>query len=279
TPLAQPTGLAGQVLYLQRRVGNRAVQRLLQTPTRVARRAGLLVQRWGGDEHYEIGPAAGVQVAPRKGAGRDSAAIGGVVDDEVGWTEERLELTKTESGKARLRAALEHGEIAGNGVKTLPAPFDDEKDAQAVEFYTLLLDNVTHFQSQGKALDTYRGYHTKALNAAAAAGLEHPDDTSADLNSAYLQEAFGQHFLTDVCSCGHAITPRSEIYDHYVDVWAPKMVDAIIGNLKARLVQGIYEQVAAQSGAADIFPERVKASIESALNDMLNDAVGKLQGG
>src|SRR5215471_9678948 len=157
TPLAQPTGLAGQVLYLQRRVGNRAVQRLLQTPTRVARRSGLLVQRWGGDEHYEIGQAAGIQIDLGNGVVLDWGEVVGLGGDELGSPEELLELTKTESGKARLRAALEHGEIAGNGVKTLPAPFDDEKDAQAVEFYTLLLDNVTHFQSQGKALDTYRG--------------------------------------------------------------------------------------------------------------------------
>ncbi len=60
------------------------------------------------------------------------------------------------------------------------------------------------------AIDGYRYYHLRALATAVRAGA-----SKADLNDAYAEEAFGDHFLTDSFSAGHLRTQRNDVAAHW----------------------------------------------------------------
>jgi outer membrane protein OmpA-like peptidoglycan-associated protein len=270
-----------QVLRMQNAFGNRAVQRMVarQRGAVPSGRTGPRVQRWEGQEHAKLGDATGMQIELGDGILLTWGQVIAVAGDEIGSLEELEEAVKTPAGKARIRAALESAGVPGSAAATLPAPTADQKKEQESHYYTLLLDNTTHFQSGGAALDEWRKHHSMALDRALRAGIQNPAASSTEINKAYLAEAFGQHFLTDMFSAGHIRTPRSEIADFYVNTFAPKVIDNLINNLRRRLEDGIYAQVSAQSRRARWFEGTARERIRAALDEIINENMGKLKGG
>lgn len=90
----------------------------------------------------------------------------------------------------------------------------------ARRYLALASQNYCHFGSQpadgtvdderNLALQLYRAYHKRALEAARAAG----DDQRA-LGEAFACDAFGCHFLTDLFASGHMRVPRRELGEKY----------------------------------------------------------------
>jgi outer membrane protein OmpA-like peptidoglycan-associated protein len=278
-PSISPTSTQIGVLRLQTAIGNQATQRLLSgrrfdspdVPKRI-------VQRFEGPEHAEIGDATGQTIDLGNDVVLTWGQVVAIAGDEVGSVEELRELVKTDTGKARLRVMLETAGVPGDAVKTLPAPTDAQRTEQTGQFLRLLLDNKTHFTSGDEAINAWRSHHVKAVDMALKAGLFNNRSDRSHLQEAYLTEAFGQHFLTDMFSGGHVRTPRNEITDWYVGTFAPKFIDNFINNLRERLVNGIYAQIAPQSWRARNFPDRARARIRAGLNERLNAGIAQLGG-
>jgi outer membrane protein OmpA-like peptidoglycan-associated protein len=263
----------GDVLALQQQVGNKGVVSLL------SQRRARTVQRFEGPEHREIGNVTGMHIDLGNGVVLDWGQVVAIAGDEVGTEDELREWVKTDTGKQKIRAALESAEVPGGGADMLPAPTADQKSEQKARYYLLALDNPSHFPQGGEALGAWRKSHARALETAMRLGLANPKASTNEIQDAYLSEAWGQHFLTDMFSGGHIRTPRRALVDWYTTDFAPRVMDNFIVNVRYRLEDEIYEQVAAQSTKARVFEGTARDKIRAALNKMIDENVGKLKGG
>jgi outer membrane protein OmpA-like peptidoglycan-associated protein len=237
------------------------------------------LQRFTGPEHATIGNATGVQIDLGDGVVLDWGQVVAIAGDEVGTEDELRAWVGTTVGKQKILAALNNAEVPGDAVRMLPAPTPEQKEEQETRYHLLLLDNVSHFAAGGSALNTWREHHVRALTTALRLGLANPVSTTTELNNAYITEAFGQHYLSDMFSGGHIRTPRGEIAEWYVDTFAPKVIDSMILNLRQRLEDGIYRQVSAQSNMAWFFEGTAREKIRATLDDMIAKNIAKLKGG
>jgi outer membrane protein OmpA-like peptidoglycan-associated protein len=263
----------GDVLALQQQVGNKGVASLL------SQRRARTVQRFEGPEHAAIGNVTGMQIDLGNGVVLDWGQVVAIAGDEVGSEDELREWVTTDTGKARIRAALENADVPGGGADLLPAPTDAQKTEQKTRYYLLALDNPSHFPQGGEALGAWRASHARALDTAMRLGLQNPKASTTQIQDAYLSEAWGEHFLTDMFSGGHIRTPRRAIVDWYTTDFAPRVMDNFIVNVRYRLEDEIYAQVAAQSRTARVFEGTARDKIRAALNEMIDDNVAKLKGG
>jgi outer membrane protein OmpA-like peptidoglycan-associated protein len=276
-PAIPADGPAG-ILELQRSLGNSAVARMLERPARGAAGTRSL-QRFTGPEHATIGDATGMLIDLGDGVVLDWGQVVAIAGDEVGTEDELRTWVGTTEGKRKLLAALNHAEVPGDAVQTLPAPTDKDNEEQKTRYHLLLLDNVSHFAAGGTAMDTWREHHLRALTTALRAGVANPVSSTTELNDAYLTEAFGQHYLSDSFSGGHIRTPRDEIADWYIGTFAPKVVNSMILNMRQRLEDGIYSQASEQSGKAWFFEGMARERIRATLDGMIEEGIGKLEGG
>src|SRR3954454_11609662 len=106
----------GGVLSLQQQVGNKGVVSLL------SQRRARTVQRYEGPEHAAIGNVTGMQIDLGNGVVLDWGQVVAIAGDEVGTEDELREWVTTDTGKARIRAAVEHAEMPGGGADVLPVP-------------------------------------------------------------------------------------------------------------------------------------------------------------
>jgi hypothetical protein len=234
---------AARLLALQRAAGNRAVARLVDGSRVPMRR----LQRFVGWEHERIGnkgsmakcrgrdPAACrnpivIEVAP--GVSLTWGQIVAVAGDEIGTVEE-LQYYAAAAGpkgtgddetRGYLRAALKHGlDDRPDGPNVLPPGLYDGGDAarkaQESDFADLAFQNLSHFPSGARAREEWKSHHDRAIVEALRAGEGKPGHS---MNQAYLLEAFGDHFLTDMFSASHIRTPRSEIVAWYEVHWASR---------------------------------------------------------
>jgi hypothetical protein len=246
---------AGQVLALQRTIGNAGVQRLLREgrltlpPRRpAAREAGTerRLQRFVGWEHERLGnkgstPAGSadangaprptmIEVAP--GVKLSWGQIVALSGDEFETVEDLIKSAAAGAGggsgddaqRGRLRAAMHHDlDARPSGTNDIPSGLYDgggaAADAQSKAFQQLAFHNLDHFPDQNKAQDAWVKHHQRATVEALDAGWTGQPDR---LNKAYLYEAFGEHFLTDCFSAGHIRTPRTTIYEWYRQNWADR---------------------------------------------------------
>lgn len=233
SPAPSASSLTRRLLQLQRQAGNRAVTRLVQ-PGRA--------QRFVGHEHETLGDVTGASVDLGNGVVLTWGQVVAIAGDEFGTIEELQTATGSEEGRRRIRAALEHDGVRGPIPTTLPPASAEDAKAQGIEFIKLALENVTHFAEGGDALDTWRSHHGRALQEAMNAGLT-GDDTN--FQRAQALEAFGQHYLTDMFSGGHARVPRKEIMAYYADKSAT-MAATFVANLRKKLEDGLVAQVMLQ---------------------------------
>src|SRR4051794_6612868 len=139
----------GDVLSLQQQVGNKGVVSLL------SQRRARAVQRFEGPEHRAIGSVTGMQIDLGNGVVLDWGQVVAIAGDEVGTEDELREWVETDTGKAKIRAALENADVPGGGADLLPAPTDDQKKEQKTRYYLLALDNPSHFPQGGEALGAW----------------------------------------------------------------------------------------------------------------------------
>jgi len=268
-------GAANPVLALQRQAGNAAVAALVRTRRGsgpFSASSAPTVQRWIGSEHRDIGDASGGQdVDLGNGVLLTWGQVIAIAGDE--YPDIDALRADAKSNPARIRAALEHAEVLDARTAGLPEPSEAEKKAHVADYIGLLLTNVQHF-AEGGAIDRWRDEHSKALGQALNAGIA---GRPADLEAARATEAFGEHFLTDAFSGGHVRTPRKAISDWYVGTFAPKVADAFVGHLKARLVSEITGELYAQTGGV-VPPGVIYQLVDAKANELLANAMAKIGG-
>jgi outer membrane protein OmpA-like peptidoglycan-associated protein len=203
-----------------------------------------LVQRWEGPEHERIGDATGATIDLGHGVVLTWGQVIAVAGDEYGDIDELRRDMRTPAGRRRLHGRLHH---ALQGHVRLPAPLPTSTQADLGDnsrYNRLAMENVPHFAAGGTAIETWRRHHGRALERALIAGL---DDDDAAWEEAQLTEAFGQHFLTDAFSAGHARTPRQAIISWYQDTFAPRVASTLVNSLSRELVRRAAEQLARQN--------------------------------
>jgi hypothetical protein len=242
---------ARHLLMLQRTVGNRGVNRMLRTGALAPPASRRALSRFVGWEHQRLGDKGSaapcndpdptkcsalptmIEVAPGlKLTWGQVVALAGdefeTVDDLVrAATAGSPSGTGTDAERGQLRAAMLHDlgwRPAAEGPIGTPAGIydggDAAKKAQETTFQNLALHNLEHFPNGG-AKQAWTRHHDTAMQDAFRAGWS---GTPAGLQKAYLQEAFGEHFLTDCFSAGHIRTPRGTIYDWYKQNFADRAV-------------------------------------------------------
>jgi hypothetical protein len=190
-------------------------------------RAPRALRRFGSTEHKELGDDAsrgansdinvGTERAPEYLTFGDVVALAG---DYFGSLEEMRSLARTPQGRAQIAWARWY---AIDQYRHLPEPPATPADKQAVRdrYFTLAARNVSHFSAGGTADATYDGQHVEALRFAFEAGASAARASNAsgrhdyDLSAARTQEAFAQHFLSDMFAGGHVRTERQAIQTWY----------------------------------------------------------------
>ncbi len=205
-------GSAASVLNLQRSAGNKAVGRIL-TRTAPGKGEKQPVQRFGSDEHRQLGDAAagGATINLDIGDPQSPLTQGDLValsGDYFGSPAEIMSLANDDAGKAQIRWARYDSMHRGN-----PGSISDEtKKAVKDRYYRLAAGNMSHFSEGGTAAASYEEQHRTAMEQAFLAGAT--ADAATDLRS-QVTEAFSEHYLTDMFSAGHIRTPRIDIKAWY----------------------------------------------------------------
>ncbi len=223
-----------------------------------------MIQRFGSDEHRQIGDSAS------GGAATDILLDDGThlsygemvaMGDFFGSLDEIRRLAATPAGQAEVRwvrwFALHNG-----SEPTIP---ENRKSYHRNHYYELAANNISHFSAGGNARNAYDTYHQQALAAAFLSGIT---GDAAKYSEAMTTEAFGNHFLTDMFSAGHVRTPRQEMREFYqshfgdsvnqfvtyMAAWITHRIDTLGGipwSMPNSGVQDkIQEQVRALGGAA-----------------------------
>lgn len=202
------------------------------------------VQRFDGDEHKKLGDdVRGAEPVAELSSKELPVTYGDLVmlaGDLYGSIEDIRKLASTRTGREELRYALW---FARESKTRGPEPRVSAEVKQRVqERYDLLsADNRSHFSEGGTAEPTYQGHHLRALEQAYLAGKFNDDAMFA---KAVTDEAFAQHFLSDMFSAGHVRTPRAK--------WEQDDADAPIpSNLK--IVQYLAYRIYAQLDAMGDF--------------------------
>jgi outer membrane protein OmpA-like peptidoglycan-associated protein len=237
----EPPSRAGWLLGLQRTVGNAAVQRLVG---RRAHPAPVTVSRFEGHEHRDLGDSTRAPIDLGNGVVLSWGQVVALAGDEFGSVEDLREAAKTEAGRGRILAALRHDGVADpvSVPWATDAAAEAAKEGQKDEFVRLAAGNAVHF-AEGGALSAWQSHHRRAITAAVTAGLGH---NRAGLQDAYLIEAFGEHFLTDLFSAGHIRTPRAAILAWYTTVFAPRVADAMLAAIKSRVTEAAVREASDQ---------------------------------
>jgi outer membrane protein OmpA-like peptidoglycan-associated protein len=256
------------MLELQRQAGNRAVTGLLKSRP---------LQRFVGHEHESLGNVTGVSVDLGNGIVLTWGQVVAIAGDEFATVEDLQAAARTEDGRRRIRAALEHDGVRGPIPATLPAATEADRQAQGAEFIKLAMDNVAHFAEGGDALATWRSHHSRALHEAMEAGLT--GDPSR-FQQAQLVEAFGQHFLTDMFSGGHVRVPRREIMAYYADR-STAMATAFVTNLRSRVEAALVAQVMLQIPPplrGNFTQRKAQEKVHAAVGAKIDEGLAKIGG-
>lgn len=229
---------ARDVLALQETAGNAAVLRLL-----AARPGRTRIARFEGPEHRKLGDSTGATVDLGDGVVLTWGQVVAIAGDEFGTVEELETAAGTPEGRARILVALRHDRTADpTSVPWSGEPSGEAEADQKSVFIDLATKNAVHF-AEGGALDAWRSHHRNAIAEAVKAGLAR---NRGGLQKAYLKEAFGEHYLTDMYSAGHMRTPRRSIIQWYTKVFAPRVADAMLANIKGRITEAAVAQASEQ---------------------------------
>jgi outer membrane protein OmpA-like peptidoglycan-associated protein len=266
SPSRPAEGTAGVVLALQQRVGNAAVSRALRPSPRRT------LARFVGKEHEALGNTTGASIDLGNGIVLTWGEIVALAGDEYGSLDDLMADTKDETGKARLRAALEHDEIPGTLAATLPAPTATQRSDHESKYIQLAMRNVEHFPDGGAAINAWANAHAAAVELAVQAGLSQDPD---GMNMAYANEAFGEHFLTDCYSGGHIRTPRTQIVEFYTQTFGPRVAGPLVDAVRNRLIEALVAEASPQTRWPDSI---VRGHIRDQVNPGIDAAIANLGG-
>jgi hypothetical protein len=195
----------GLLIDLQRTAGNAAVTALLAARPVTA-------QRFESGEHRDIGTeASGGATLELDLGGGDKLTYGQMValaGDYFASVQQMRDLAGTPDGQAELRWT--RWWALGGGAE--PALDEAVKTKVKNRYYTLATRNIAHFSAGGTARTEYETLHQQALAAAYLAGATGDGGRYAEATQ---DEAFGNHYLTDMFSAGHVRTPRQLIKEWY----------------------------------------------------------------
>ena len=259
------------MLWLQRLAGNAAISQALRGG-RSATRGPVGIQRFVGPEHKRIGDSTGRSVDLGNGVVLTWGDIVALAGDQYKSLDDLLADTKDDTGKQRLRAAIEKDEIAGAELGGLPAPTAEQKSAQNLTYLKLAADNATHFDADAAAVNQWQSEHSTALADALDAGLA-GDEAKKQMADA--REAFAQHYLTDSFSGGHIRVPRADIIGWYRTDFAPKVADDFVNTMKERVIDALTAQVSPQTSWPDFI---VRSKVSGAVEKRLSAAIDKIGG-
>ena len=219
------------------------------------------LRRFGSAEHKSLGEEASKGTISDINIGTDQApdflSFGEVValsGDYFGSIEALRTMASTQGGRQKIRWvrwwAIDQYSNPKVAEPSLP---EDQKKELKDQYYTLAGGNISHFSAGGTAKSTYKDSHTAALRSAFIAGVNaanSPKKQSVvpDLTFAKTNEAFAQHFLSDMFSGGHVRTERQSIKTWY----KTNMPDA-----DAKLIQYMahimHRWAASEHNVADFF--------------------------
>jgi hypothetical protein len=128
------------------------------------------LQRFEGPEHKELGDVTNTNIDLGNGVVLTWGEIIALAGDEYPDLDTLRRDTATHDGRARLRAAMEHDQIAGPSSSRLPAPTGEQQSERTKTYILLALENVEHF-AEGGAFDVWANHHTTAINEALRAGF------------------------------------------------------------------------------------------------------------
>ncbi len=199
------------------------------------------LRRFTSAEHKSLGDQAATGMLSDINIGTDAVpdylTFGDVVAlaaDYFGSLEEMRSLASTEAGRAKLRWVYWWALGKAQG-KSEPPLDDTGKQAIKDRYFTLASQNVSHFSAGGTAGDTYKDQHTKALRAAFDAGSDAAmTGKQPDLTPARTQEAFAQHYLSDMFSAGHVRTERAAIKAWY-DANMPQSIPQFVAYMAKKM--------------------------------------------
>jgi outer membrane protein OmpA-like peptidoglycan-associated protein len=266
-PKLSPVGL----LSLQRTAGNAAVCGMLSR-TRAPLTRQPTLARFVGSEHKDLGDTTGASIDLGNGVVLSWGDVIALAGDQYATLEDLLADTRSEDGKTRLRAALEHDGIPGTIAARLPAPTADQRTAHEAKFIRLAMTNTAHFPDGGAALGAWAQQHAIAIETAVQAGLANDPSGMA---MAYANEAFAEHFLTDCFSGGHIRTPRTQIVDYYVGTFAPRVTGPLLANLRTRLIEALVREASPQTSVPDW---KLTDKISDRVNPGIDGAIATLGG-
>ncbi|NEA33398.1 S8 family serine peptidase [Streptomyces sp. SID13031] len=202
---------------------------------------------FAGPEHKLIGDAASKGLLsdipydnpPQQLTFGDMISLAG---DYFETYDEMNRLGETPAGRAEL--AWARWRALNLKEQGIPEPrFDPKLDANihqtvADRYYDLAAHNLTHFNTGGTAMSEYFRWHGRALATALEAGQT---SDPAIWQRAVTQEAFSDHFLTDMFAGGHVRTPRFEI-----KAWHREHFDGSGERFVEYLAKNLFHQLSAR---------------------------------
>jgi len=207
--------------------------------------SGPSVQRFDGDEHKDMGDQAthGEQLKEFADLGIPMSFGDGVMisGDVLGYLRNEKPLGGDRSSAGYLRDLLRHGGkdgrdevlfaiwFAKSNASRGPEP-DASPEIKArvrARYFQLARENEAHFSHGGTARETYLSLHNQALRKAQRSAEE---QAPALFEEAKTDEAFAQHYLSDMFAGGHVRTPRSELNRHE-DARDMPSIDSIVAAL------------------------------------------------
>ena len=235
---------------------------------------------FGATEHQSLGAEASNTLIVELATGYsipygDMAALAA---DHFESVDQMRQFAANSRGGKESRAEIEYARYWKLGVKT--EAFDSEaKRAQEGRYATLAAKNRRHFVNPkvGDAEDSklyrtssapdpeldkvvgefhvapdlpsaiagYRYYHLRALATAAKAGAD-----GQGLSTAYAEESFGDHFMTDSFSAGHIRTQRDDLQTY----WNAKF-PMFFYNLKGTIAETMAQELAPTVGPVQLRAE------------------------
>lgn len=273
--------------------------------------AGSAVQWFGGEEHKVMAETAtgGERLREFADLGLDLSFGDGVMlaGDVLAYleSEQPADPQQHRSAVDYLREQLRHGGHRGLDEVRFAIWFaradklrgrepdvpDDIKVRVRSRYLKLAKDNIDHFSHGGTARETYLALHTEACRKAFDAGVH---QQPARFEQAKTDEAFAQHYLSDMFSGGHVRTPRRALdreernrdlpsIEHLVAALAQDIyreLDAMddFGNLTA--IPGVPDHIVNQiigvikdRGGDDLQQGSYAALVSKALHDRDNDGI------
>lgn len=194
------------------------------------------IQFFGADEHRDLGnDASGGRMLDITLDDGSKLSFGDMVmlaQDLFGSLEEMTTLASTKAGQLEIRWARWWTRSSKRKDRGAEPPADEATKKRVKDRYqTLAATNFNHFSAGGTAKSVYEDHHGRALSMAIISGATGQPQF---YEKAMIEEAFGQHNLSDMFSSGHVRTPRAAMKKEYEQKF-PGSIDRLVHHLASKL--------------------------------------------